>query len=336
MFQGRICSKGEFLVQQQSYHQRLSMIEVRNLTKRYGDTVAVNSISFSIAKGEIVGLLGPNGAGKTTTMRMLTCYLPPDGGTATVGGKDVCDQSLAVRQHIGYLPENNPLYRDMGVVDYLRFIARIRQIPRDEISSKVKGMVEVCGLEPVINKRVGELSKGFCQRVGLAQTIIHDPDILILDEPTVGLDPNQIIEIRSLIKRLGEEKTVILSSHILPEVAATCKRIIIMNQGRIAASGTPEEMAGRARGGGIITTIIRGPAPEVHEKLRSLAKVKSVTVTGSEEDGKTRFEVISTGAAGLTEDLFRLVVDNGWSLSELHQETASLEDVFQQLTILEN
>ncbi len=311
------------------------MIEVQNLIKRYGQTVAVNTISFSVDKGEIVGLLGPNGAGKTTTMRVLTCYLPADGGVVKLAGKDITGQSLQVRKEIGYLPENNPLYEDMGVVDYLRFIARIRSIPRQKITSRIKEMAGLCGLESVIGRRIGELSKGFRQRVGLAQSIIHDPPILILDEPTVGLDPNQIVEIRELIKRLGTEKTVILSSHILPEVAATCKRIIIMNQGRIAGSGTPDEMAARARGGGVITTVVQGPAEEVRDKIQALHTVKKVTVAGSEGNGRTRFEVVSTGAVGVAEELFRLAVANGWTLSELHQETLTLEDVFQQLTIKE-
>ena len=309
------------------------MIEVKNLTKRYGDTVAVNNISFRVDKGEIVGLLGPNGAGKTTTMRILTCYLPADSGSATVADKDVFEQSLDVRRHIGYLPENNPLYTDLGVIDYLRFIGQARGIPSSNINRQIKAMIEVCGLEPVMNKRISELSKGYRQRVGLAQTMIHDPDILILDEPTVGLDPNQIVEIRELIKRIGKEKTVILSSHILPEVAATCKRIIIMNQGEIAASGTPEEMATTARGGAVITTVIHGPAQEVEAKLRSLANVKEVSVLASEDESKTRFEIISAGSTDLPEELFRLVVDNNWILSELYQKTLSLEDIFQQLTV---
>ena len=312
------------------------MIEAENLTKRYGDTVAVDNVSFSVQKGEIVGLLGPNGAGKTTTMRILTCYLPPDAGKATIAGKDIHEQSLAVRHCLGYLPENNPLYADIGVVDYLKFIAHIRNIPRKHITSKLKGMIEACGLEPVINKRIGELSKGFCQRVGLAQTMIHDPDILILDEPTVGLDPNQILEIRELIKRIGEEKTVILSSHILPEVAATCKRIIIMNNGQIVGSGTPEEMSTRAKGGGVVNVVIRGPVEEIKEKLSSMEKVKDFKIKDSETDGLTRFEVISTGEEALNEELFRMVAANGWSLSELYRESLSLEDVFQQLTLKEN
>ncbi|MCD6353340.1 MAG: ATP-binding cassette domain-containing protein [Proteobacteria bacterium] len=312
------------------------MIEVQNLTKRYGDTVAVDNISFDIKKGEIVGLLGPNGAGKTTTMRILTCYLPADSGKVTVASKDVSEQSLEIKRCMGYLPENNPLYADMGVVDYLRFIACIRHIPRRQINSRIKEMIEVCGLKTVVHKDIGELSKGFCQRVGLAQAMIHNPDILILDEPTVGLDPNQIVEIRELIKRIGEEKTVILSSHILPEVAATCQRIIIMNKGSIADSGTPEEMSSRTSGDSIITIVIRGPVEEIKEKLRSMKKIKNFELKEIREDGKSCFKVINTGGNDIGEDLFHMTADNGWALSELHQEKVSLENIFQQLTVTEN
>ena len=312
------------------------MIEAKNLNKRFGTTVAVDNVSFTVNKGEIVGLLGPNGAGKTTTMRILTCYLTPDSGKAAIAGKDIFEQSLEVRRSLGYLPENNPLYMDMGVVDYLKFIAQIQHIPANRIKSKTKEMVEICGLESVLNKRISELSKGFRQRVGLAQAMIHDPEVLILDEPTVGLDPNQIIEIRELIKRIGAEKTVILSSHILPEVSATCKRIIIMNNGRIVASGAPEEMSTRARGGGVITLEIRGPVEDIKAKLQAMDKVKSFEVKESGGGGRTRFEVISAGAADTTEELFRMAAENRWVLSELHQEALSLEDVFQQLTLKEN
>jgi len=312
------------------------MIEAKNLTKRFGDTLAVDSISFTVNKGGIVGLLGPNGAGKTTTMRILTCYLTADSGTATIAGKNVLTQSLEVRRCIGYLPENNPLYTEMGVVDYLKFIAQIRHIPRKKIRSQVKEMVEVCGLEPVLNKKIDELSKGFRQRVGLAQAMIHNPAVLIFDEPTVGLDPNQIVEIRELIKRLGAEKTVILSSHILPEVSATCKQVIIMNRGRIVASGTPEEMSSRARGGGVVTMVVRGPVEQIKDTLKTVKKVKNFTMQETEGDGRTRFEIISTGEENINEDLFRMVAENGWVLSELHQEALSLEDVFQQLTLKES
>jgi len=312
------------------------MIEAENLTKRFGATLAVDTISFTVNKGEIVGLLGPNGAGKTTTMRILTCYLAADSGTATIAGKNVFTQSLEVRRSIGYLPENNPLYTEMGVVDYLKFIAQIRHIPRKKIKPQVKKMVEVCGLEPVLNKKIDELSKGFRQRVGLAQAMIHNPEVLILDEPTVGLDPNQIVEIRELIKRLGAEKTVILSSHILPEVSATCKKIIIMNRGRIVASGIPEEMSSRARGGGVVTMVVRGPVEQIKDKLKTVKKIKNFTMRKTEGDGRSRFEIISTGEETINEDLFRMVAENGWVLSELHHEALSLEDVFQQLTLKES
>ncbi|MBN1546016.1 MAG: ATP-binding cassette domain-containing protein, partial [Syntrophaceae bacterium] len=225
------------------------MIEVERITKRYADTVAVDALSFQVQKGEILGLLGPNGAGKTTTMRILTGYLAADAGNATVAGWDVAEHSLEARSHIGYLPENNPLYQDMDVRAYLSFIAAMRGLPRAELRNRVNHVVEMTGLDKMVHKLIGELSKGYCQRVGLAQAMVHDPEILILDEPTVGLDPNQIVEIRSLIRSFGKEKTVILSSHILPEVAATCSRIIILNRGKLAGSGTPEEMAARSRGG---------------------------------------------------------------------------------------
>jgi ABC-2 type transport system ATP-binding protein len=312
------------------------MIEAKDLTKRFGNTLAVDTISFTVNQGEIVGLLGPNGAGKTTTMRILTGYLTADSGTATILGKDVLTQSLEVRRAIGYLPENNPLYTEMGVVDYLKFIAQIRQIPRKKIKSQTREMIEMCGLETVLNKKIDELSKGFRQRVGLAQAMIHNPAVLIFDEPTVGLDPNQIVEIRELIKRIGAEKTVILSSHILPEVSATCKQIIIMNRGRIVASGTPEEMSSRARGGGVVTMVVRGPVEHIKDKLNTMKKVKKFAVQGTEANGSTRFEIISAGEEDINEDLFRMVVENGWVLSELHQETLSLEDVFQQLTLKES
>jgi len=312
------------------------MIEAKNLTKRFGDTLAVDAISFTVNKGGIVGLLGPNGAGKTTTMRILTCYLAADSGTATIAGKNVFTQSLEVRRCIGYLPENNPLYTEMGVVDYLGFIAQIRHIPRKKIKPQTKEMIEICGLEPVLNKKIDELSKGFRQRVGLAQAMIHNPEVLIFDEPTVGLDPNQIVEIRELIKRLGAEKTVILSSHILPEVSATCKQVIIMNRGRIVASGTPEEMSNRARGGGVVTMVVRGPVEQIKDTLKTVKKVKNFTAQETEADGRTRFEIISTGEENINEDLFRMVTENGWVLSELHQEALSLEDVFQQLTLKES
>ena len=218
------------------------MIEVRELTKSYGPTRAVDQVSFDAKAGEVVGFIGPNGAGKTTTMRILTCYLTADAGKATVAGYDVLEHPIDVRKNVGYLPESAPLYTDMGVVEYLKFMAEVRDIPKSQRKERINTVIDICGLEGVIQKDIGELSKGYRQRVGLAQSLVHDPPILILDEPTSGLDPTQTIEIRNLIIEMGKEKLVLFSTHILPEVAATCSRILIINQGKIVANGTLEEL----------------------------------------------------------------------------------------------
>ena len=215
------------------------MIQASNLQKRFGATVAVENVSFDVQRREVVGFLGPNGAGKTTTMRMLTCYLPPDGGTAEIAGHNITTEAVEVRRRIGYLPESAPLYTEMGVVDYLDFIGEVRGLPAVRRRQRIQEMIDVCGLEGVVKKDISELSKGYRQRVGLAQTLIHDPDVHILDEPTSGLDPHQIIQIRELIRNLGREQTVNLSTHILPEVTATCSRVINIHNGRNAADGTP-------------------------------------------------------------------------------------------------
>ncbi|MBI5183654.1 MAG: ATP-binding cassette domain-containing protein [Nitrospinae bacterium] len=309
------------------------MIRVSNLTKRYGTNIAVDSISFGIRKGEIVGFLGPNGAGKTTTMRILTSFLAPDEGTAVVAGFDVLKEPLEVRKRIGYLPENAPLYLDMGVFDYLNFIAEIRDIPRGERGMRIKNIADICGLDKNVQKRyIYELSKGYRQRVCLAQALIHDPDILILDEPTIGLDPNQIIEIRQLIKEIGIEKTVILSSHILSEVSATCGRVLIINQGKIIASGTPEELSNKTRGKEKVYINLKGEKEAIETKLHSMSGITSFRIT--EEDGGEllRYEIESDGDANLNEALFHMAVDNRWVITELRKERASLEDVFLQLT----
>jgi len=312
------------------------MITVTNLTKRYGPTLAVDNISFEVKKGEILGFLGPNGAGKSTTMRILTCYMPPDEGKATVDGLDTIEDSLKVREKIGYLPENTPLYYDMWVIDYLKFVAEIRKIPPAKIKARIREIAHLCGLDKELNKSIGQLSKGYRQRVGLAQTLIHNPDVLILDEPTTGLDPNQIIEIRSLIKEIGREKTVILCSHILPEVQATCNRIIIIKDGKIVGSGTPEELAAQAQGGEEIVYItINGPQDKIQEQLNALEGVQSCCLLGS-ENGSYRFEVKSKQGVDVREALFRLVVANNWSLTELMRTQITLEDVFKQLTTEEN
>ncbi len=333
------------------------MISVRGISKTFGSTVAVDNISFDVNKGEVLGFLGPNGAGKTTTMRMLTCYLSPDNGTATVAGFDVFEDSLEVRKRVGYLPESAPLYLDMDVVSYLRFIADIRGIPRDLTGERIRRMVDTCGLSSVVGRNIGELSKGYKQRVGLAQTLIHDPEILILDEPTTGLDPSQIIEIRELIKEIGRERTVILSTHILPEVEATCSRVLIINEGVIVASGTPEELHAAVGGEDLIHVSIRtggggaeggGPAKSggpaegggaqgtgVEDALSSLAGVTSVERKAEASGGYSKYIVKVSNGADLAEAIFRVAIDRGWTLNELKRETLSLEDIFLKLTTRE-
>jgi ABC-2 type transport system ATP-binding protein len=326
------------------------MISVKDLSKTFGNTAAVNSISFEVDRGEVLGFLGPNGAGKTTTMRILTCYLSPDDGTATVAGFDVMEDSIEVRRRVGYLPESAPLYQDMDVVSYLKFVADIRGIPRDLTSERIRRMIATCGLSKVLGRNIGELSKGYKQRVGLAQTLIHDPEILILDEPTTGLDPSQIIEIRELIKEIGRERTVILSTHILPEVEATCSRVLIINEGAIVASGTPEELQTAAGGEEVIHVSIRAPgapaggadAPEggaahsagVTDALSSIAGVAAAEVEDS-GGGYTRYSLKAGGGTDLAADVFRMAVERGWTINELRRETLSLEDIFLKLTTRE-
>ncbi len=310
------------------------MITVENLTKRYGPTLAVDSISFEVNPREVVGFLGPNGAGKTTTMKMLTCFLRPDEGRATVGGYDVVDQSIEVRRHIGYLPENAPLYHDMEVRDYLLFMAKVREIPVADRKNRVREMADVCGLGPMMLKQIGELSKGFRQRVGLAQSMLHRPDILILDEPTSGLDPNQIIEIRNLIKEIGREKTVILSTHILPEVQATCSRVLIISNGRIAGQGTPEELAQMATGEERFTVAVKGPRDQVKSTLQKIAGCSGVQDQGLDPHARDYqlFKVFVKGGTSAGEKIFQTIAQNGWTLSELRREIVSLEDIFKRLT----
>ncbi|RJP82418.1 MAG: ATP-binding cassette domain-containing protein [Candidatus Zixiibacteriota bacterium] len=308
------------------------MISVQNLTKNYGETQAVKGISFEIRQGEIVGFLGPNGAGKTTTMKVLTCYMPPTSGAVTVDGLDVTEQSLEVRRKIGYLPEQNPLYHDMAVHEYLRYVADLRGIPADQQSARLKRMVEVTGLRSVIGRNIGELSKGYRQRVGLAQAMIHDPQILIMDEPTSGLDPNQIVEIRNLIKELGEQKTVILSTHILSEVQATCDRAIIINQGQIVADGSLNDLQAAFSGLEKITLEIKAPKDGCADKLRTLEAVRGLRELTGEGGDCRRFQIEAERGRDLRESIFDLSVREGWKLLELHREIISLEDVFRQLT----
>ena len=307
------------------------MIEVQNITKRFGSIIAVDGVSFEVKKGEVVGFLGPNGAGKTTTMRILTGFIPATDGTAKLAGFDVFENSLEVRKRVGYLPENAPLYLDMGVVEFLDFVASVRGIAVEKRKASIERMIEVCGLSAVLKQEISELSRGFRQRVGMAQAMIHDPEILIMDEPTSGLDPNQIIGIRQLIKELGREKTVILSTHILSEVEATCSRVIIIDRGKIVADGSLEEITKRGKVGKVHHLRVRGERAAWENKLKGLAGVKSFAWK-EEAGGLNRYEVFTEGDRALGEELFRLAADSGMSLAELYQEKTTLENVFTQLT----
>ncbi len=309
------------------------MIKIENLTKNYGPTTAVDNISFEVKTGEVLGFLGPNGAGKTTTMKMITCYMPPTSGPIEVDGYDVFEESLEVRKRIGYLPESAPLYHEMNVVEYLKFVADLRGLKGHDRSSRLKRMIEVTGLGNMLHKDIGELSKGFRQRVGLAQAMIHDPDILVLDEPTSGLDPNQIVEIRDLIKQIGKEKTVILSTHILSEVQATCDRVLIINRGILVADGTPEELQSSFQGNDRVQVEFKLSDPEVAtEKLNELGSVRKISRIQTPDNHSAAFVVESEKGVDLRESLFNLAVHEKWVMLEMHREHVSLEDVFRELT----
>jgi ABC-2 type transport system ATP-binding protein len=309
------------------------MIQVENLTKIYGATRAVDDVTFNVRKGEVLGFLGPNGAGKSTTMKMLTCFLAPTDGRAKVAGFDVFEDSLSVRKHLGYLPEDTPLYKDMTVLEYLQFAAAMRGMSSARSEKRIKEIGGRCGLREVAGKLIGELSRGYRQRAGLAQAMLDDPDILILDEPTSGLDPNQIVEIRQLIKEVGKEKTVILSTHILPEVQATCSRMLIISSGKLVADGTPDELRAREKGSRYRLMVETNGATQDAIKAK-LAGIKGVTRcdTTAGEDGALAFTLDAAGDEDLRKVLFRAAVDNKWTLLELHREAASLETVFRNLT----
>ncbi|MEW5701135.1 MAG: ATP-binding cassette domain-containing protein [Candidatus Zixiibacteriota bacterium] len=310
------------------------MIEVKNLTKNYGPTRALDAVSFTIPTGEVLGFLGPNGAGKTTAMKIITCFMPPTDGQVLVDELDALEHSLEVRRKIGYLPENNPLYTDMNVLDYLVFVQRLRGIPFSEHAGRNRRMVEMCGLGEVVRKDIGELSKGYRQRVGLAQAMVHDPEILILDEPTVGLDPNQIVDIRALIKELGRAKTLLLCTHILPEVEETCDRVLIINRGRIVADGTPQSLRAAARGQERLFVEIRGPQDQIRAALEQLPGAARVSVPerAGADDGAPRFVIETGGGIDLREAVFSMARDRNWILLEMRREAVRLEDVFRQLT----
>jgi ABC-2 type transport system ATP-binding protein len=306
-------------------------IRIENLSKQYGPQRAVDDISFEVKTGEILGFLGPNGAGKSTTMKMITGYIGIGDGNVVIGNQSVSNQGDAIKKHIGYLPENNPLYLDMPVMDYLQFCAALQGVEKSKIESRMKEMIKVCGLNAEKHKKIGELSKGYRQRVGLAQAMIHDPEILILDEPTTGLDPNQIVEIRKLIRELGKAKTVILSTHILPEVEATCDRILIINKGKIVADGTAENLRKQAEGKEILKVRIEdGRAEEIQHELNRLKNADLIELV---DKNLNRFEIHSKSGASSKRDVFNLCVEKKWVLSELTPIETRLEDIFRNLTV---
>ncbi len=307
------------------------MIKVENLTKKYAGFTAINNITFEVGKGEIVGFLGPNGAGKSTTMRILSSFMPATSGRASIAGYDVFEKSLEARTHLGYMPENVPLYTDMRVTEYLVYRAQLKGVTGRRLKERVGDVKELCGLKEVENRIIGTLSKGYRQRVGLADALVHEPDLLILDEPTIGLDPNQIRSVRELIKNLGKHHTILLSTHILPEVEATCSRVIIINRGRIEASDTPDNLRRQLRGAGGIRIEANPGKDDGAAELQKIAGVKDVSVQEEEGEWK-RYLVRADANADLREEVFRLAADRHWRVRELSQRGATLEDVFVEMT----
>ncbi|MCB9248851.1 MAG: ATP-binding cassette domain-containing protein [Ignavibacteriales bacterium] len=306
-------------------------VSVTNLTKKYQTQRAVDNISFEVKTGEVLGFLGPNGAGKTTTMKIITGFMAPSDGDAKVNGVSVLENPEQVKRSIGYLPESNPLYQDMPLLEYLYFIAELQNVPKNKIQGRIAQMVKVCGLNVEKHKKIGELSKGYKQRVGLAQAMIHDPEILILDEPTTGLDPNQIVEIRNLIREIGREKTVILSTHILPEVEATCDRILIINDGKIVADGTSESLRKQAQGQEVLKVGI-SEADSKDKVIEQLQSLSTVGLVDPVKDGNFTFVINSKDDASSKKSIFEMCVKNNWILSELTPIETKLEDIFRELT----
>jgi ABC-2 type transport system ATP-binding protein len=310
------------------------VIKVEHLTKRYGRTTAINDLSFEVAQGEIVGFLGPNGAGKTTTMRILACFMPATGGSVRVGGLDVFSHSIEVRRKIGYLPENAPVYRDMRVVEYLRYRARLKGLAGRKLRMRVDEVMSSCGIAEVRRRIIGQLSKGYAQRVALADALVNEPELLILDEPTIGLDPNQIRQIRDLIKSIGKHQTVLLSSHILPEVEMVCDRVLIINKGTIVASDTPQNLVDRMKSSPSLVAEIKGPTETILSKLRAIQGVTRVSVEAADDWG--RFVCECDKAADVRAAIFQSASANGWMLRELREEKRNLEDVFVSVTTIES
>ncbi len=312
------------------------MITVQGLTKRYARTLAVDHISFQVQKGQIVGFLGPNGAGKTTTMRILTCFLPPSEGTANVAGFDVLEQPLEVKKRIGYLPESPPVYQEMEVGEYLTFVGKLKGMSGASLANRVTEVAERCAIADVRHRLIGKLSKGYRQRVGLAQAIIHNPDVLILDEPTAGLDPKQIIETRDLIRSLAGDHTIILSTHILPEVEQTCEQVLIINKGKLVATDSVQNLQNRARGAESVVLEVEGrhgalDAHTVQHRLETVNGVSRVLLKDT-RGNRSVFEVESLKDRFIRGDLARAVVESGWNLNELRSAAMSLEEIFLQLT----
>lgn len=306
------------------------MIKVSHLTKQFSGTTAVDDISFEVERGEIIGFLGPNGAGKTTTMRMLTGFLHPTRGTVKIAGCNVMETPIEARRHIGYMPESCPLYTEMRVDEYLTFRAQIKEVPRRQVKNRLGTVKEQCGLHDVGRRIIGQLSKGYRQRVGLADSLLSEPDLLILDEPTVGLDPNQIREVRELIGRLAERHTLLLSTHILPEVEMACKRVLIIDKGKIVASDSPDSLQRRLMGDSLISTDIHGDAAAIHAFLLSIDGVDKAVIE-PQEDGWNRF-LIDASCPEIRTKIFDCATAGGWKLRELHLESRSLEDLFVAIT----
>ncbi|MCX7887263.1 MAG: ABC transporter ATP-binding protein [Verrucomicrobiae bacterium] len=307
------------------------MIKVENLTKRFAGVTALNGVSFEVGRGEIVGFLGPNGAGKTTTMRILAGFIPATSGRAMVAGWDVFEDSLQVRRHIGYMPENNPLYVDMRVNEYLLFRARLKGVARAFRRERLQEVMERTGIADVAKRVIGQLSKGYRQRVGLADALLSDPDLLILDEPTIGLDPVQIRQVRELIKELGRQHTILLSTHILSEVEMTCNRVIIIHRGKILASDTPENLRRTLRSGGAVQVELRAPLREAEAALSALPEVAAVSLEEA-ENGVVRGTVKARAEADPREAIYEAVVARGWKLRELTRAHTTLEEIFVQVT----
>lgn len=309
------------------------MIEVKDLTRYYGENRAIHDVSFKVNKGEVLGLLGPNAAGKTTTMRILTCYMPPTSGSAVISGYDIWEDPIEIKRRTGYMPENPPVYMDLRVSEYLNFVCKIKEVPKDKIKSSIDTVVQKASLSKVYNQVIGSLSKGFKQRVGLGQALLNDPEVLILDEPTVGLDPRQIIEIRELIKTLGGDHTVILSTHILPEVEMTCERVVIINEGEVVAQDTPENLTKRLKGKDRIVIELEGEEKTAKEVFDKFSQITNWQKTKASSNNRSKF-ILET-EQDIRRDLAREVVNKNLGLYELGVEAYSLEDIFLHLTTKE-